>query len=114
MIEAVLSVVDSAFSDIGGLSDAVNWDGAQVTNPVDGNTGEKVETYDAVKPTDFSLLPVPNIPGSTARLFGRWWRFKTKGERRCCAQHIPHSDCSFRCRWEGLLQAWLRSWRPIP
>jgi acyl-homoserine lactone acylase PvdQ len=59
---AVLSALDSALSDLGGLSNVANWDGTQLANPADGNTGEKVELYDAVKPTDFSLLPVPNIP----------------------------------------------------
>lgn len=58
---AVLSALDSALSDLGGLSNEANWDGTQLANPADGKTGEKVEDYDAVKHTDFSLLPVPAI-----------------------------------------------------
>jgi len=58
---AVLSALDLALSDLGGLSNIANWDGTQLANPADGNTGETVETYDEVKHTDFSLLPVPPI-----------------------------------------------------
>ena len=58
---AVLLALSQAVNDLGGLSNIDNWDGSQLANPADGKTGETVETYDAVKHTDFSLLPVPPI-----------------------------------------------------
>ncbi|MDI3259634.1 MAG: penicillin acylase family protein [Sinobacteraceae bacterium] len=58
---AVLAALDAALTDLGGLSNLDHWDGTQLANPADGKTGETVETYDEVKHTDFSLLPVPPI-----------------------------------------------------
>jgi acyl-homoserine lactone acylase PvdQ len=58
---AVLSALDLALNDLGGLSNMAKWDGTQLANPADGKTGETVETYDEVKHTDLSLLSVPPI-----------------------------------------------------
>lgn len=58
---AVLKALDQAIADLGGIANAANWDGTQLANPADGKTGETVETYDEVKHTDLSLLPVPPI-----------------------------------------------------
>ncbi len=58
---AALAALDDALKDLGGVANVNSWDGTQLANPADGKTGETVETYDEVKHTDLSLLPVPAI-----------------------------------------------------
>lgn len=60
---AVLTALDSALSDLGGLSNIANWDGTQLSNPA-GKSKVKVEAYDAITFSAFSLLPVPDMPWS--------------------------------------------------
>lgn len=57
---AVLSALDGALTDLGGLDNIGNWDGSQLPN-AKGSDGAVVEDYDAVEHTSFSLLPVPPI-----------------------------------------------------
>jgi acyl-homoserine lactone acylase PvdQ len=57
---AVLTALNDALSDLGGVSNMANWDGSQIPN-AKGSDGAVVEDYDAVEHTAFSLLPVPPI-----------------------------------------------------
>jgi len=58
---AVLSALDSAFRDLGGISNMANWNGTQLPNMA-GTANATVETYDEIAPTDFSVLPAQPIP----------------------------------------------------
>lgn len=58
---AVLTALDQALSDLGGLSNQANWDGSQLRYAKSADCG-KVEDCDAVEHTSFSLIPVPPIP----------------------------------------------------
>jgi acyl-homoserine lactone acylase PvdQ len=57
---AVLTSLDAALNDLGGLSNQANWDGSQIPN-AKNKSGAKVEDYDSVEHTSFSFLPVPPI-----------------------------------------------------
>src|SRR3546814_7978072 len=59
--QAVLTALDEALSDLGGLSNQANWDGTVLTN-AKGDANAKIEDYDAVEHTSFSFIPVPPIP----------------------------------------------------
>src|SRR3546814_18703941 len=56
--QAVLTALDEALSDLGGLSNQANWDGTVLTN-AKGDANAKIEDYDAVEHTQFRLIPVP-------------------------------------------------------
>lgn len=58
---AVLSALDSAISDLGGISNMAHWDGTQLPNMA-GDKNATVETYDEIAPTDFSVLPAQPMP----------------------------------------------------
>src|SRR3546814_15670663 len=59
--QAVLTALDEALSDPGGLSNQANCDGTVLTN-AKGDANAKIEVYDAVKHTSFTFVPVPPIP----------------------------------------------------
>lgn len=59
--QAVLTALDEALSDLGGLSNQANWDGTVLPN-AKGKAKAKIEDYDAVEHTSFSFIPVPPIP----------------------------------------------------
>src|SRR5262249_54142363 len=56
----VLTALDRALEDLGGLTDVDGWDGTQLAN-AKGKAGATVESYDAVEHTSFALIPVPPI-----------------------------------------------------
>ncbi|MFP5306174.1 MAG: penicillin acylase family protein, partial [Gammaproteobacteria bacterium] len=56
---AVLTALDQALADLGGLANQASWDGSQLTYPK-GDCGE-VESCDAVEHTSFAYQPVPPI-----------------------------------------------------
>jgi len=58
---AVLAALDSAISDLGGISNMANWNGTQLPNMA-GDSNATVETYDEIAPTDFSALPAQPMP----------------------------------------------------
>lgn len=58
----VLSALDAALTDLGGINKQSQWDGRKLYNQQTGQTGETVETYDFIQSQEFSLLPVPAIP----------------------------------------------------
>jgi acyl-homoserine lactone acylase PvdQ len=58
---AVLSALDGAISDLGGISNMAKWDGTQLSNEA-GDSNATVETYDEIAPSDFSSLPAQPIP----------------------------------------------------
>jgi hypothetical protein len=58
---AVLTALDQALSDLGGLVTKTSWDGTVLYNAQTSMTGEAVETYDAVVHQSFGLKQVPNI-----------------------------------------------------
>jgi len=58
---AVLSALDSAISQLGGVSNMAKWNGTQLPN-MQGQSKVTVETYDDIKPTDFSALPAEPLP----------------------------------------------------
>lgn len=57
---AVLSALDQALTDLGGLSNQAAWDGTQLVYPKAADCGE-VEDCDAVEHTSFAYQPVPAI-----------------------------------------------------
>lgn len=59
--QAVLTALDQALTDLGGVANMANWDGSQLSN-AKGRSKAKVEDYDAVEHSSFSYLPVPAIP----------------------------------------------------
>lgn len=58
---AVLSALDSAIGELGGISNMAHWDGTQLPNMA-GINHATVETYDEITPTDFSTLPAQSMP----------------------------------------------------
>ena len=58
---AVLSALDSAIAQLGGVANQANWNGTQLPN-MQGQSKVTVETYDDIKPTDFSALPAEPLP----------------------------------------------------
>lgn len=58
---AVLSALDSAISDLGGISNMANWNGTQLRNMA-GDSDATVATYDEIAPSDFSALPAQPMP----------------------------------------------------
>jgi acyl-homoserine lactone acylase PvdQ len=57
---AVLTALDRALADLGGLANQANWDGTQLAN-ASAEPGVTVEEYDNVEHTAFSFIPVPSI-----------------------------------------------------
>ncbi|HWU69275.1 MAG TPA: penicillin acylase family protein [Stenotrophobium sp.] len=60
---AVLTALDKAISDLGGIGAMSNWTGKQLPDST-GKTGSTVETYDEIAPTDLSSLPAAPMPWS--------------------------------------------------
>ncbi|MGH8505840.1 MAG: penicillin acylase family protein [Stenotrophobium sp.] len=60
---AVLTALDDALKDLGGVSSMGNWTGKQLPDWT-GKTGRTVETYDEIAPTDLSTLPAEPMPWS--------------------------------------------------
>jgi acyl-homoserine lactone acylase PvdQ len=58
---AVLSALDSAISQLGGISNMAKWNGTQLPN-MEGKKNATVESYDEIAPTDFSALPAEPMP----------------------------------------------------
>lgn len=58
--EGVLTALDQALADLGGLVNRANWDGTQLIYPKASDCGV-VEACDAVEHTSFSFIPVPPI-----------------------------------------------------
>lgn len=58
---AVLAALDSAISQLGGISNMAKWDGTQLPN-MQGVSKATVEAYDEIRPTDFSTLPAEPLP----------------------------------------------------
>jgi hypothetical protein len=69
---AVLSALDLALADLGGLGNQANWDGTALSSSPPGcspgmraggcgGSGNTVEAYDAVAHTAISFIPVPTI-----------------------------------------------------
>ncbi len=58
---AVLTALDLALADLGGLADQANWDGSTITNAKGGDDGAVVEDYDAVEHSNFGFLPISPI-----------------------------------------------------
>ncbi|MDP9140013.1 MAG: penicillin acylase family protein [Pseudomonadota bacterium] len=56
----VLTALDQALGDLGGLSNQSAWDGTQLRYPKSEDCGE-VESCDTVDHTSFSFIPVPAI-----------------------------------------------------
>jgi hypothetical protein len=59
---AVLSALDAALNDLGGINKQKKWDGKTLYNQQTGDTGETAETYDFIQSQAFSFLPVPAMP----------------------------------------------------
>lgn len=57
---AVLTALDQALADLGGLANQANWDGTQIRYAKGEGCGE-VEDCDAVEHTSFAYQPVPPI-----------------------------------------------------
>ena len=69
----ILTALDQALADLGGLSAEATWDGSKLASSppacspgmtadqCGGSTGNTVEAYDAVVHTSFSFIPVPSI-----------------------------------------------------
>jgi hypothetical protein len=57
----VLTALDEALSDLGGIAAQASWDGTTLYNAQTLATGEKVEDYDAVVHQPFGIKSVPNI-----------------------------------------------------
>jgi hypothetical protein len=58
---AVLTALDQALADLGGIGASATWDGATLVNAQNGVNGSTVETYDAITHTPFGLIQVPAI-----------------------------------------------------
>jgi len=58
---AVLTALDKAIADLGGISNMANWNGTQLPNMA-GKSNATVEAYDEIAPTDFSILPAQAMP----------------------------------------------------
>ncbi|MDB5977968.1 MAG: penicillin acylase family protein [Nevskia sp.] len=58
---AVLSALDSAIAELGGISNMAKWNGTQLPN-MQGLSKATVESYDSITPSDFSALPAQPIP----------------------------------------------------
>jgi acyl-homoserine lactone acylase PvdQ len=58
---AVLTALDQALADLGGIGASATWDGTTLVNAQTGMTGETVEAYDEITHTAFGLLMVPSI-----------------------------------------------------
>jgi hypothetical protein len=57
---AVLTALDEALADLGGLDNQASWDGTQLVYPKSADCGA-VEDCDAVEHTSFAFQPVPPI-----------------------------------------------------
>jgi hypothetical protein len=56
----VLTALDRALADLGGVANVDGWSGAELDN-AKGADGATVEEYDAVEHVSFSFIPVPPI-----------------------------------------------------
>jgi len=56
----LLTALDEALADLGGLANQASWDGSTLPN-AKNRAGAVVEDYDSVEHTSFSFLPVPPI-----------------------------------------------------
>jgi hypothetical protein len=57
----VLTALDQALADLGGIGAQAAWDGTTLYNAQTNMTGMKVEAYDAIQHTAFGLDPVPSM-----------------------------------------------------
>jgi hypothetical protein len=57
----VLTALDAALADLGGIGAKATWDGTTLYNAQTLMTGTKVEDYDAVVHQSFGVKMVPNI-----------------------------------------------------
>jgi acyl-homoserine lactone acylase PvdQ len=58
---AVLTALDQALADLGGVDRAASWDGTTLVSAQNGQSGATVESYDAIGHAQFSLLTIPPI-----------------------------------------------------
>jgi hypothetical protein len=58
---AILTALDGALADLGGLANQANWDGSQLSYQKGSGCGV-VEACDSVVHTSFALIPVPTMP----------------------------------------------------
>jgi acyl-homoserine lactone acylase PvdQ len=56
---AVLTALDQALADLGGLATRAMWDGTALVNAQTGKVGASVETYDQITHTGFGFFAVP-------------------------------------------------------